>query len=128
MSNTKTMYDLMREADYWEEDACFPEDWIEQSTKSDKEKYFEPVEEENNTKPEKGLDKCQRFIGFEIFVDYDEEALSKLVEFNIQGNNIYYGGFYIKDNKLICPNFIEPNEYFNDLYNTILTDLDIDVE
>ena len=95
---------------------------------NDKEKYFEPVEEENNTKPEKGLDKCKRFIGFEIFVDYDEEALSKLVEFNIQGNNIYYGGFYIKDNKLICPNFIEPNEYFNDLYNTILTDLDIDVE
>ena len=92
---------------------------------NDKEKYFEPVEEDNNTKPEKGLDKCKRFIGFEIFLDYDEEALSKLVEFNIQGNNIYYGGFYKQDNKLICPNFVEPNEYFNDLYNTILTDLDI---
>ena len=76
----------------------------------------------------KGLDKCKRFIGFEIFVDYDEEALSKLVDFNIQGNNIYYGGLYKEGNKLICPNYVEPSELFNDLYNTILTDLDITLE
>ena len=94
----------------------------------DKEKYFEPVEENDNAKAEKGLDKCKRFIGFEIFVDYDEEALSKLVDFNIQGNNIYYGGLYKDGNKLICPNYVEPSELFNDLYNTILTDLDITLE
>ena len=41
MSNVKTLYDLMREADYLEEDACYPEEWMEQSNKSDKEKYFE---------------------------------------------------------------------------------------
>ena len=39
--------------------------------------------------------------GFEIFLDYDEEVLSKLVDFNIQGDNLYYGGFYLEDNKLI---------------------------
>ena len=89
---------------------------------------FEPVEENDNAKAEKGLDKCKRFIGFEIFVDYDEEALSKLVDFNIQGNNIYYGGLYKDGNKLICPNYVEPSELFNDLYNTILTDLDITLE
>ena len=94
----------------------------------DNEKYFEPVEENDNAKAEKGLDKCKRFIGFEIFVDYDEEALSKLVDFNIQGNNIYYGGLYKDGNKLICPNYVEPSELFNDLYNTILTDLDITLE
>ncbi len=93
----------------------------------DKVKYFEP-NDESNLPTEKSLEKCKRFIGFEIFLDYDEEALSKLVDFNIQGSNIYYGGFYIEGNKLICPNYVEPNEYFNDLYNTIVTDLDITLE
>ncbi len=37
----KTQYDLMREADYMEEDAYFPEDWMEESAKTDKERYFE---------------------------------------------------------------------------------------
>ena len=91
---------------------------------SDKVKYFEP-NDESNLPAEKGLDKCKKFIGFEIFLDYDEGVLSKLVDFNIQGDNLYYGGFYLEDNKLICPNYVEPNEYFNDLYNTIITDLGI---
>lgn len=95
---------------------------------NNQEKYFEPVEEEHKGNTEKGLDKCKRFIGFEIFLDYNEETISKLVDFNIQGNNIYYGGLYKEDNKLICPNYIQPSELFNDLYNTILTDLDISIE
>lgn len=89
--------------------------------------YFKP-NDESNLPTEKSLEKCKRFIGFEIFLDYDEEVLSKLVDFNIQGDNLYYGGFYLQDNKLNCPNYIEPNEYFNDLYNTILTDLGITLE
>lgn len=91
---------------------------------SDKVKYFEP-NDESNLPAEKALEKCKRFIGFEIFLDYDEEVLSKLVDFNIQGDNLYYGGFYLQDNKLVCPNYVEPNEYFDDLYNTIITDLGI---
>ena len=90
----------------------------------DKVKYFEP-NDESNLPTEKALEKCKRFIGFEIFLDYDEEVLSKLVDFNIQGENIFYGGFYLENNKLICPNYILPNEYFDDLYNTIITDLGI---
>ncbi len=37
----KTLYDLMREADNKEEDAAYPEEWIEERAKSDKERYFE---------------------------------------------------------------------------------------
>ena len=37
----KTLYDLMRESDNKEEDACFPEEWEEERAKSSKEKYFE---------------------------------------------------------------------------------------
>ena len=39
--NSKTLYDLMREADNYEEDGFFPEDWIEDRKKSKKEEYFE---------------------------------------------------------------------------------------
>ncbi len=42
MSNTgKTLYDLMREADNKEEDAAFPEEWMDERNKTSKEKYFE---------------------------------------------------------------------------------------
>jgi len=37
----KTLYDLMRESDNKEEDACFPEEWEDERQKSQKEKYFE---------------------------------------------------------------------------------------
>lgn len=37
----KTMYDLMREADDREEDACFPEDWMDERKRSKKEEYFD---------------------------------------------------------------------------------------
>ena len=40
-SKGKTLYDLMREADNKEEDACFPEEWEDERRKSEKEKYFE---------------------------------------------------------------------------------------
>ena len=37
----KTLYDLMRDADNMEEDAYFPDDWMEEREKTSKEKYFE---------------------------------------------------------------------------------------
>lgn len=36
-----TMYDLMRESENKEEDACYPEEWMDNQTLSDKEKYFD---------------------------------------------------------------------------------------
>lgn len=37
----KSQYDYMREADDKEEDASYPEEWIEERRKTDKERYFE---------------------------------------------------------------------------------------
>ncbi len=37
----KTQYDLMREADNMEEDAYFPEDWMEERKRSFKEEYLD---------------------------------------------------------------------------------------
>ena len=39
--NGKTLYDLMREADYLEEDAAYPEEWLDERNKTSKEKYLE---------------------------------------------------------------------------------------
>ena len=41
MQNGKTLYDLMRESESMEEDAFFPDDWMEDIKKSPKEQYFE---------------------------------------------------------------------------------------
>ena len=41
MEDRKTTYDYMREADSVDEDASFPEEWVEDRKQSDKEKYFE---------------------------------------------------------------------------------------
>ena len=41
MQKAKTLYDLMREAENKEEDACYPEEWEDERQKSSKEKYFE---------------------------------------------------------------------------------------
>jgi hypothetical protein len=37
----RTLYDLMRESENMEEDAYFPDDWMEERNKSFKEQYFE---------------------------------------------------------------------------------------
>lgn len=37
----KTQYDYMRESDYKEEDAFYPEEWEDRFKKSRKEEYFE---------------------------------------------------------------------------------------
>ena len=39
--STKTQYDYMKESEFKEEDAFFPEEVSEQKDKSEKEKYFD---------------------------------------------------------------------------------------
>lgn len=87
------------------------------------EKYFNQEEQNDTSSPNKSLEKCKKFIGFEIFYDYDEDTLRKLPDFNLQGSNVYYSGLYIEDNKITCPNYIEPTEDFSELYEVIKSDL-----
>ena len=41
MQNEKSEYDYMREADNKEEDAFYPEEWLNEREQTSKEKYFE---------------------------------------------------------------------------------------
>lgn len=90
------------------------------------EKYFNPEEESKDaSSPNKSLEKCKKFIGFEIFYDYDEDALKKLPDFNLQGDKVYYSGLYVEEDKFICPNYLEPTEEFKELYDQMVKDLEI---
>lgn len=41
VSKQKTLYDLMRESDNKEEDAAYPEEWMEERGRTEKERYFD---------------------------------------------------------------------------------------
>lgn len=87
------------------------------------EAYFNPDDRET-TEGDKELDKCDRMIAFEIFLDYKEEDIEKMVDYSIQGTNIYYTAFYQKeDGTYICPNYIEPKEAHNINYDRLMKEL-----
>lgn len=89
-----------------------------------KEKYFNQ-EQQNNARPSsnKALEKCRKFIGFEIFLDWDEEVLRKLPDFCIQGENVYYAAFYYDQTVLICPNHEDAKEGLAPLFDALVGDL-----
>ena len=91
----------------------------------DFEKYFKQDEEEPKKSSNKDLEKCKKFIGVELFLNYDDETLKKLPDFCLQGENVYYAGFYCNNNVLVCPNYIEPTDTFKEHLNVIHKDLNL---
>ena len=92
----------------------------------DFEKYFNQ-EETPSKSSNKELEKCKKFIGVELFLKYDEDTLNKLPDFCLQGENVYYAGFYFDSEKnvLVCPNYIEPSDNFKEHLNVIHKDLNM---
>lgn len=89
------------------------------------EAYFAP-KEENETEGDKELDKCDKMIGFEIFLNYSPEDVKKFKDYSIQGNNIYYTCFYKKDdssNEYVLAHYIEPNTNHERNFNYLLEEL-----
>lgn len=56
------------------------------------ESYFNQGDEKQT--PTKGIDKCNEFIGFEIFYDVTEEVAKRLPDFSFTGDNVFYEGLY----------------------------------
>jgi len=91
---------------------------------SDSISYFSNTEENDNTPANKELDKCETFLGIEIFESIDEKNIEKLKEFTIQTKNIYYTAFVKMENgNYKCLNYEAPNEIHLDCYKNILEDL-----
>jgi hypothetical protein len=92
----------------------------------DEDKYFNQEEQEQqNTPVNKELEKCTKFIGFEIFMTISDDKLYRLPDFSIQGKNIYYTAYYVNENELICLNYLEPNEDYKEAYNNLINDLNL---
>lgn len=83
------------------------------------EAYYAPSESDNY-ESDKRLDKCTSFVAFEIFLNPCDTTFTKLPDYSIQGENVYYTAFGKKDDKFTCFNFIEPNEKYGESYKYLL--------
>ena len=72
------------------------------------EKYLEQSEQGKGSSI-KGLNQCDKFIGFEVFLDSNEKILANVCDFSFNGKNLYYEAFYIdvESGLLIEPNIIK---------------------
>lgn len=92
---------------------------------TDPEAYFNPTDEDT-TEGDKELDKCDRMIGFEVFLNYRESDIERFKDYSIQGGNIYYTSFYKlndEENKYMCQNYIEPLEVHEKNYDYLMEEL-----
>ena len=94
----------------------------------EEDKYFNQEEDNQEVPVNKELEKCIKFIGFEIFLNISEQNLYRLPDFSIQGKNVYYTAYYASSNhQLNCLNYLEPNEDYNEAYNNIINDLNLKI-
>lgn len=90
----------------------------------EEDKYFNQEEDNTQAPVNKELEKCTKFMGFEIFLNISEENLYRLPDFSIQGKNIYYTAYYASgENELTCLNYIEANEDYKEAYSNLIKDL-----
>ena len=95
---------------------------------TDPEAYFNP-DDSDNSEGDKELDKCDRMIGFEIFLNYREEDIARFRDYSIQGQNIYYTSFYKENedsNVFICANYIEPLENHKKNFEFLMEELGLE--
>ena len=83
------------------------------------EAYFNP-QAMDSSKPNKALDKCNRLIGIELFLNPTDEVINKLPDFSMQGDRLYYTALIHKDNIYKCVNYLEPNERFSEDYAKLI--------
>lgn len=83
----------------------------------DPDKYFNN-DDDTTQETTKGIDKCKRFVGFEIFYEKTEEVIKRIPDFSFKGDKILYEGFlydastdtYIETNKI---DTTPHEEYYN---------------
>lgn len=90
--------------------------------------YKNPSEEDSKGTKTKGIDDCTKFIGVELFYDYDDEMKEKIRDFSFCGEKVYYTGLYVKEDSLVKPNHIPPTEDFKDDYDNFMKILGINSE
>lgn len=97
--------------------------------------YFDNEQNDDKVPASKGLDKCEKFIGIEIFKEINEANLDKIPLFTIQGKNVYFTALLYQNEKSFkCLNYELPNEDFSESFDKAMNILnmqeedDLDVE
>ena len=91
--------------------------------------YFDGEEAKDSNEPTKGLDKCEKFVGIEIFKEIDEANLDKLPLFTIQGKNVYFTALlYQLDKSFKCLNYELPNDDFKTSFDKAMNILNMQEE
>lgn len=91
--------------------------------------YFDTENNNDEAKANKDLDKCEKFIGIEIFKEVDEANLDKIPLFTIQGKNVYFTALLYQDlKKYKCLNYELPDECFIDSFNKAMNILNMTEE
>lgn len=89
---------------------------------TDAERYFNPTEEVKS-KPNKALDKCSHLVGLEIFINPSDEVITKLPDFTMEGDKIYYTALIRNDHDYECVNYLEPSDNHRGNVNTLFSEL-----
>lgn len=89
----------------------------------DNDLYFSDSEKNyDNSSSIKGVDECDKFIGFEIFKNMTDELKMKIADFSFQGPKIFYEGFYFDslNQQLVEANALVPENDYDKLYNNMM--------
>ena len=79
---------------------------------------FDPEKHEMVETP--GIKKAKSMVGIEIFASYDDKLIESIPNYTITTERVMYTAFYLKDDKLVETNHLEPNKNVVDDYNELL--------
>lgn len=79
----------------------------------------------DNSNPTPGIDDASRLIGLEFFLVSDDKLIEDIRDFCISNEKIYYQTFYLKNEKLINANYLEPYTMHEEKYKKLLEELGI---
>lgn len=79
----------------------------------------------DNSNPTPGIDNASRLIGLEFFLVSDDKLIEDIRDFCISNEKIYYQTFYLKNEKLINANYLEPYTMHEEKYKKLLEELGI---
>lgn len=84
---------------------------------------FTPDENDKDKTP--GVDKAIKMVGFEIFVDTDDELKKNIKGYAISSSKILYDAFYLENGILVEPNHYDPDKNLEEEYNKLVERLGI---
>jgi hypothetical protein len=83
--------------------------------------YLSDDKSKVDDKPTKGIEKCDKLIGFEFFTKNEQNIFSKSINLSFCGEKVYYESFNMDEEKniIVEPNAIDPKNHKEDYLKLI---------